>query len=481
MVDTWSDRIPSRRSEWVDLLRGLAVVVMIEVHATNVWYAGVVPPWLNFINGLVAPSFLMCAGFGMTLSTFQIDGSLRSFKEVLPRYGFILLCAYLLHAPGLALAQWTVLSTPQLFRELFKIDVLQCVVFSLLILQGLARCMRHRGAFGFTALALGVAIAWFSPYLWITGFGEWLSLPLRGLFNGIPDRGVTALFPLFPWFAFVAFGSALGALYASRRTDVHEDQARWSESTFIYTLIGTGLAIWLWGQWQKDTWLWSGTWVADPTGIERLNGWTRDELYALYNQTLPSVMERLGWVFMIGGTLGFLKSRWSHWKFFSLLDSVSRESLLVYILHLQIIFGVLLYPFVSNMTGWGWYSQDVLGTLIFIVVIIAINLVAAVQWQKIRKQPLVMHRLQLQGLSILLVWFLVGHWWTYIYYLKSPELATEPYPFLNVARIRKGLPPTSDGMALNEEEFRGEMKRRGKTYSEATLKKKLEIIQRRQP
>lgn len=187
----------------------------------------------------------------MTLSTFQIDGSLRSFKEVLPRYGFILLCAYLLHAPGLALAQWTVLSTPQLFRELFKIDVLQCVVFSLLILQGLARCMRHRGAFGFTALALGAAIAWFSPYLWITGFGEWLSLPLRGLFNGIPDRGVTALFPLFPWFAFVAFGSALGALYASRRTDVHEDQARWSESTFIYTLIGTGLAIWLWGQWQK--------------------------------------------------------------------------------------------------------------------------------------------------------------------------------------------------------------------------------------
>jgi len=36
-------------------------------------------------------------------------------------------------------------------------------------------------------------------------------------------------------------------------------------------------------------------------------------------------------------------------------------------------------------------------------------------------------------------------------------------------------------MALNEEEFRREMKRRGKTYSEATLKKKLEIIQRRQP
>ena len=481
MVNTWSDRIPSRRSEWVDLLRGLAVIVMIEVHATNVWYEGTVPAWLNFINGLVAPSFLMCAGFSMTLSTFQTDDSLRSFKEVLPRYGFILLCAYLLHAPGLALAQWTVLSTPQLFRELFKIDVLQCVIFSLLILQGLARCIRHRSIFGYTALILGIAIAWFSPYLWITGFGEWLSLPVRGLFNGISDRGVTALFPLFPWFAFVAFGSALGALYASCRTDIHEDQSRWSESTFIYVLVGVGLVIWLWGQWQKDTWLWTGTWVTDSKGIERLNGWTRGELYALYNQTLPSVMERLGWVFMIGGFLGFIKSRWNQWKLFSLLDIVSRESLLVYILHLQIIFGILLYPFISNLTEWGWYSQNEWGTMVFIIVIIAINLVAAAQWHKIRKQPSRMRRLQFQGLSILLVWFLVGHWWTYLYYLKSPELATEPYPFLNAARIRKGLAPTSDGMALNEEEFRREMERRGKVYPEATLKKKLEIIRGRQP
>jgi hypothetical protein len=153
----------------------------------------------------------------------------------------------------------------------------------------------------------------------------------------------------------------------------------------------------------------------------------------------------------------------------------------VYILHLQIIFGVLLYPFITNVTGWGWKSQGVLGTLIFIVGIISLNLIAAVQWQKIRKQPILMRRLQLKGLSVLLVWFLVGHWWTYLYYLKSPELATEPYPFLNAARVRKGLAPTSDGMALNESEFLREMERRGKTYSEATLKEKLEIIRRRQP
>jgi hypothetical protein len=36
-------------------------------------------------------------------------------------------------------------------------------------------------------------------------------------------------------------------------------------------------------------------------------------------------------------------------------------------------------------------------------------------------------------------------------------------------------------MALNEEEFRREMERRGKVYPEATLKKKLEIIRGRQP
>jgi len=215
----WQDRTPSRRCDWIDQLRGWAVIVMIEVHVVNVYlHKGLIPEWLNFLNGLVAPSFITCAGYSLVLGTFRPDGSLRPFwPDTARRLGFILLCAYLLHAPGLTVADWTVLSTTQKFRELFKIDVLQAIVFSLLILQGLARVVRRPLAFAGAAFLLAVGVAWASPRMWQPGVAEGFFLPLRGLFNGNTDRGVTALFPLFPWLSFAAFGAVLGALYREVR------------------------------------------------------------------------------------------------------------------------------------------------------------------------------------------------------------------------------------------------------------------------
>ena len=39
-------------------------------------------------------------------------------------------------------------------------------------------------------------------------------------------------------------------------------------------------------------------------------------------------------------------------------------------------------------------------------------------------------------------------------------MAKEPYRFLNAARIRKGLPPTPDGLTRDPEEFFREAERR---------------------
>ncbi len=51
----WTDLSPSKRCQWVDLLRGLAVLVMIEVHVVNTWLRlDLRPEWLNYVNGLVA-------------------------------------------------------------------------------------------------------------------------------------------------------------------------------------------------------------------------------------------------------------------------------------------------------------------------------------------------------------------------------------------------------------------------------------------
>ncbi|HJU84159.1 MAG TPA: heparan-alpha-glucosaminide N-acetyltransferase domain-containing protein [Holophagaceae bacterium] len=481
----WEDRTPAQRCDWVDQLRGWAILVMIEVHCVNVWLKlGLRPGWLNYLNGLVAPSFLMAAGFSLVLSTFRTDGTLRPFKDSFRRYLFILVCAYALHAPGFSLAEWTVLATPWKWRELFKIDVLQCIVFSLLILQGLARVLRRPRGFAFVALALAIYIPLVSPYLWAQGMADGLWLPIRGLLNGNPDRGVQALFPLFPWLGFVAFGAFLGGIYRWTRVEKDaEGRSLWSEGRYLALLAGAGLLLWGWGHWQKETWLWGGQWRQMPGGqwllFSRWGAWNWNELQTIHNTTLPSVAERLGWICLGGAAMGFTEAWRPRWKGENWLASASRESLLIYMLHLNLIFGALLSQPVLAVTGLDWNTQGWAVTLLMTALVVGGTLAFGLWWQRVRKDPGRMRQFQFAGLSALAIWFLVGGWWTFRYYLQSPELAREPYVFLPAARARKQLPPTPDGLCRDPEEYFREADRRAVHLTDEARVKIREQIQRR--
>jgi uncharacterized membrane protein len=436
----WNDRTPSKRCDWLDLIRGWAVVVMIEVHCVNVWlHQGLIPGWLQFLNGLVATSFIMCAGYSLALSTFRADGSIRPFAPTAKRLGFILVCAYLLHAPGLTLAEWTLLATPQKYRELFKIDVLQCIVFSLLVLQGLARWIRRPMVYAAAALGLAVAVALAAPGLWRPGVADGLWMPVRGLVNGNTDRGVMALFPLVPWFAFAAFGSVLGVLYRQVRVLADAGQARWSEARWLVALAALGALMTVWGSAHADTWLQAGP-------------MPQSEVWRLHNNTLPSIAQRLGVVCLAGSALGWIESVRGRWPGPNLVKAASAESLLVYLLHLEIIFGLLLAEPVRARTGWAWYSLGWSGTLALTAAVTAASLAACVLWQNLRKAPERAWKLQRAALTGLGIWFCCGGWVTYHHFHRSPELATEPYGFLNAARIRKGLAPTPDGLSRDPQE-----------------------------
>jgi uncharacterized membrane protein/uncharacterized integral membrane protein len=481
---------PSRRCDWVDQLRGWAVLVMIEVHCVNTWLElKLRPEWLNYLNGLVAPSFLMCAGFSLVLSTFRADGTLRPFKDSAKRYAFILACAYLLHAPGFTLAEWTVLNTAQKGRELFKIDVLQCTVYSLLILQGLARALRSPRVFTPVAGLLAGYVALVAPYLWATGVGDGLWLPIRGLLNGHVDRGVQALFPLFPWLAFVAFGAFLGGIYRWARVEVvasgPEARARMSEPRLLAGLFALGLVLMVLGWRFKESWLWGGTWQQFPDGgwrlVGRFGSWSWNELQALHNTTLPSIAERLGWICMGGALLGFVELKRPRLPGPNPFQAAARESLLLYMLHLNLIFGLLMQANVVAFTGWDWNTQGWPMALALTAAVAGTSLAAGVAWERVRETPERMRRLQRAGVAVLALWFLVGGWWTFRHYLQSPELAREPYPFLNAARARKGLPPTPDGLTRDPEEYFREAARRKVRVNEAARAKIAEAIRARKP
>ena len=67
---------PSRagRYPFIDVLRGLAVLFMIETHTVNALLdpalrAGTFHDALTYVNGLVAPAFLFAAGFSIVLQS----------------------------------------------------------------------------------------------------------------------------------------------------------------------------------------------------------------------------------------------------------------------------------------------------------------------------------------------------------------------------------------------------------------------------
>ncbi|MEI6676336.1 MAG: heparan-alpha-glucosaminide N-acetyltransferase domain-containing protein [Verrucomicrobiota bacterium] len=391
----WNDCTPAARCAWIDQLRGWAVLVMIEVHAVNVWLRqDLLPDWLNSANGLVAPSFILCAGFGLALSVFRADGSMSPLGPAARRLAVILLWAYALHSPSLRLADWTVFGTREEFRELCQIDVLQCIVVSLLILQGLARVLRRPMVFAAAALALAVGTALAAPLLWQPGVADGWWLPIRGFINGNPDRGVASLFPLFPWFAFAAAGAVLGVFYRHFRALSNNNAARWSESGWLAALAVGGGLLWLWG------WL-------HAQGALAAAAFPANAAASSSNTTLASVAERLGWVCVIGAVLGWVERHRGRWPGPNVVQAVSRESLLVYVFHLCLIFGVLLAGPVRRFTGWEPHSLGWLGTLALTSVLIAINLMLAMVWQRVRTRQVLVRQISKFALFAVLGWFAV--------------------------------------------------------------------------
>src|SRR5687768_15299143 len=137
---------PRPRLVWIDLLRGVAVVGMIETHVLNTVLDARYDcsAWrleLGFYNGLLAPAFLWIAGFvqGLAIRKAQAQSLPVVTHTRLKRLGIVAVCGYLLHVP------WNFWGagnfSAESWRIALQVDVLPCmaVTLSLLLLAGLAR------------------------------------------------------------------------------------------------------------------------------------------------------------------------------------------------------------------------------------------------------------------------------------------------------------------------------------------------------
>ena len=225
---------PRSRLAFIDVARGLAVVLMLQTHAYDAWLRPELRPteffrWSQLIGGLPGAFFLFLMGVSVALggeaSRDRGAAGARLIRRTLLRAALLLLVAFLFRL-GLFAAS----DHPEI-NAIFRVDILNCLAVSLALLAPLD-LLPVRGSRVFTAIGVAAWFAITTSFVWDGGLVTGLPERLAGYLTG---RVPNTTFPLFPWAAYAFAGHAMGSLIgAARRGDLNRMMNR---------LLAAGLAM----------------------------------------------------------------------------------------------------------------------------------------------------------------------------------------------------------------------------------------------
>ncbi len=407
-----------KRIEFIDLLRGWAVIVMIETHVMNATLTDDITgsgffQVLKFINGLVAPSFLFASGLAYAVTTRRKLKDYLSFGVPLfrniGRLLFIVLIGYSLHIPKFNFHHLMYVAGERAWQTFYQVDVLQCIGVSLLVLQAFLLALRSERRLYAAAGVLATAVILVTPFAWGIDFWTVLPVPVASYFNGLHF----SLFPLFPWSAFLLAGSVTGFLYAESReregkgnTERQEaggqrqeargqmqeersqrQEARGEEQRMMTRTIGVGCVLIIL------------SFLIEPVA---------SRLYPTYDYWgfSPSfVLLRMGLVLLLCAGM-FFYERIRGVSPRSVVTLVGRESLLVYAVHLLLIYGNFgTFNFHDRVKNSFGYPEAILT----IIVLWILMYFLALGWSRMKRGDVRVRRaVQFGALAVLLVVFFFG-------------------------------------------------------------------------
>ena len=350
------------RLVFVDLLRGWATIVMIEVHVFNAFIFDAVKGegWfqaLNFVNGLVAPTFLFVAGFVFVVASdrkleeFRTYG--KAFWKQLSRIGLVWVIGYGLHLPFFSLYRTLYDSTQDQLLQFYQSDILHCIAIGMLIIFIGRIVIRSDMWYQRFLILLGSIFVLLAPVLWDVDYSGRLPGYLASYLNG--QQG--SMFPLFPWLGFLMYGAV--AAFAHKRA-----RSTGKEAAYFQWLLLIGIGLIVVGSVFVDL----------PSRIPTLS--TAIRANPLF------FASRLG---IIAALLAacYYYGEWRKTERSFVLD-VSRESLLVYTAHLLVIYGRFWNDQSPAALYGGSFSvvECIAGTLGLILLMIA----SAKLWGWIKKQ-----------------------------------------------------------------------------------------------
>ncbi len=321
---------PTRRLGYVDWMRGLACVVMFQTHCYDAWLGGNARKgdffmWSQVGGTLPAPLFLFLAGISAALvvgKLWQKDPQPKVGLKIVRRGAEILALGFLFRIQEFLIAWgWAPWS------DLLRVDVLNIIGVALMMLGAMCWAVllfierygagsRARAALAGTAAGATLIISLLTPLLWTTWRANWLPWPLESYLEGVNNLGQpqATLFPIFPWTGFAFAGLAVGFLLFSE----------WAKQRETAIFVGAGVA---------------------GLGFILLSRWLderRVQIYPVFDywHTSPEFfLLRVGLLLMVM-CAAYAWCRWGAGEWgFSPLIQLGQTSLLVYWVHLELVYG----------------------------------------------------------------------------------------------------------------------------------------------
>jgi len=333
------------RALYLDAFRGLMALVMVQGHVMDALLspaAAALPlyQWQRLLHGSTAPGFLFASGFvvGMPRAPLSLRAGLRRARRLL----FVLGVGYYIHLPYLSL--WKTLGAASAAEraQLFACDALQVIAATQLFVLALQWLAGRRWTWLAGGLALAITLA--TPSVWASGVAARLPEALAPWL----DAATGSSFPVFPFSAFVLAGNLTGALLGHATPERRHRLALAAGAALLAT--GSVLAFVLRG--RVDFWGPSPAYV-----LIRLGGL----LWLLW------LVER-----------AVATQAWS----MCALALFGHETLLVYVLHLTLLYGGAIRP--SPLVAW--HDQlGFAGALTVLLLMLPVLYAAAWLWRQAKQ------------------------------------------------------------------------------------------------
>ena len=315
------------RRRYIDLARGVAVLLMIEAHTVDAWTRAADRDSIGFRNarivgGFAAPLFLWLAGVALVLAataTLRRTGSRAAAVEAICRRGLeIFILAFLFRL------QAFILSPGGDVLTVFRVDILNIMGPALVVAGLLWGISATAGGVVWSCAAATLIIGMLTPVVRTTTLIDplpvWIQWYLR-------PAGQQTTFVAFPWAGFVFAGAASGALLAPVADERREQRVQIASAAAGAALVTFGF----WAATQPSLYRQSSFWTSSPTYFAIRVGILMLALAAMF------VIDRIS---LFG--LSWQKPA----------ETLGRSSLFVYWIHVELVYGYATWPIHNRLPLW---------------------------------------------------------------------------------------------------------------------------------